>query len=1049
MVGFSHVGTYRHPQSVFSTNLTAVELGVFDGGLVLYTLSHLGGGLARWVPDASGRFVPSGEVAHPPRLRHVATPDIVLLEGPGGRASLVTTGMVGGPAARTVGQGGEIGAPDLGFGAGGDARAAGGGLPPDLAGIARATTAAGIECLVTARPGDTQISVWRVAADGRVTLSAQSGRPSGIEGAQVDALIAVRINDAIVIVSSSLRGNYVATHSLADNGTLLAGEYIGSASGTGFNQPRDLVHAEVGGRHFIIVSSAQSSSLTVVSLSADGRMMPIDHVIDELGTRFQGVTAMEAVSIDGRSFIIVGGADDGLSLLTLTTDGRLLHLAAIADAAQLALADVSSISAEVVNGRIVVVAASATEHAFSQFIVDPGPIGRTVAAGSGSYTGTAGGDLIQGTDETTVIRGGAGGDILISGTRSIALWGGAGADVFVASDPGGRIAIRDYDPAEDQLDLSLLGMIRSTAQLIFRPQSDGIRIVFNDTVLDITSADGRTLLPWQFTNAMFPIAHYTPPQVATRIVGTPGDDALVAPHVGAQIEGGGGRDTIIGSVAVDTLFGGAGNDLIAGGRDSDLLYGNDGNDTLQGEDGDDTIAGGAGNDHIHGHRGADVLSAEDGDDLVLGGDDADRVEGGQGNDTIYGEAGHDTLLGQWGNDWVAGGDGDDLIVDQAGSNALLGGAGNDTILSGAGHDTLLGHAGDDRISADAGDDSVTGGAGNDSIAGGAGADTLQGGAGDDQIDGGIGDDWLVGHDGDDQLGGSAGNDNLHGGKGNDLLAGDTGADTMNGEAGDDRLSGGDGNDLMIGGAGADTLVGGAGADTLIGDGGRDLIQGGDGNDVILDGWGDDTVDAGAGNDTIYGKDGDDLLAGGDGEDRVIGGLGDDHLFGGGGSDWLNGMAGADRLDGGAGDDTLHGMLDDDTLVGGDGRDMLVGGYGNDVLVGGGSGGLDTLVGGHGADDFVLVPGRPGAGTFARVQDFVRGTDRLGIDAPGLTVVGNGGFTGAPQLRMTRYEDAAGGGMLLLADLDGDRAADAGLFVPGIHDLSLSDLLVFPPDDPFF
>ena len=85
---------------------------------------------------------------------------------------------------------------------------------------------------------------------------------------------------------------------------------------------------------------------------ADGRMLPVDHVIDELGTRFQSVTAMEAVTIDGRSFIVVGGADDGLSLLTLTADGRLLHLATIADTAQLALADVSSISASVVDGRI-------------------------------------------------------------------------------------------------------------------------------------------------------------------------------------------------------------------------------------------------------------------------------------------------------------------------------------------------------------------------------------------------------------------------------------------------------------------------------------------------------------------------------------------------------------------------------------------------------------------------------------------------------------------------------------------------------------------------
>ena len=64
----------------------------------------------------------------------------------------------------------------------------------------------------------------------------------------------------------------------------------------------------------------------------------------------------------------------------------------------------------------------------------------------------------------------------------------------LTSDPGGRIAIRDYDPAEDQLDLSLLGMIRSTAQLVFRPQSYGIKIFYNDTVIDIYSADGRTLL---------------------------------------------------------------------------------------------------------------------------------------------------------------------------------------------------------------------------------------------------------------------------------------------------------------------------------------------------------------------------------------------------------------------------------------------------------------------------------------------------------------------------------------------------------------------------
>ena len=1054
MVGFSHVGTYRHPQSVFSTNLTDVQLGVFDGRLVLFTLTHLGGGLARWETDEQGRFVPSAQIGHGPRLRHVATPDIALLDRPGGGETLVVTGLVGGPGPRSLGSRGEIGAADASLGAGAGAGAGAiaalggaGGLPGDIAGIARVTTGAGIDCLITTRAGDTQVSVWRMAADGPPVLAATSGRPSGIEGAQADALIAVQINGAVVIVSSSLRGNYVSTQRLADNGTLMPGEFLGSQSGTGFNQPRDLVHAEVGGRHFLVVSSAQSSSLTVVSLSADGRMLPVDHVIDELGTRFQSVTAMEAVTIDGRSFIVAGGADDGLSLLTLTADGRLLHLATIADTAQLALADVSSISASVVDGRIVVVAASATEHAFSQFIVDPGAVGLTTRAGNGTYTGTAGGDLIQGSDGTTTIRGGGGDDILISGTRSVALWGGAGADLFVASDPGGRIAIRDFDPSEDRLDLSLLGMIRSTAQLVFRPQSYGIKIFYNDTVIDIYSADGRTLLPWQFTNDMFPIAHYTPPQIGTRIVGTLGNDTIVAPHVGGQIEGSGGHDTIIGSASVDSLFGGVGNDVIAGGGDGDLIAGNDGDDMVQGEAGDDTLSGGAGNDRLHGQAGADSIAADDGHDLALGGEGRDWIEGGYGNDSLYGEAGDDTLLGQWGDDLLAGGDGDDLLADRAGSNRLLGGGGDDTLQAGIGHDTLLGHWGNDLILADAGNDSARGGAGNDTVTGGAGFDTLHGGAGNDLIDGGSEDDWLLGDAGDDTLDAGAGNDAVYGGVGRDLVVGGAGRDELRGQAGDDVLSGGDGDDMADGGEGADTINGGAGHDTLSGDAGNDAIYGGDGDDVIFDGWGDDYVDAGWGNDSIFGKEGDDLILAGDGHDLALGGLGRDQMRGGGGNDWLDGQSGHDFIDGGAGDDTLLGLHDRDTLIGGDGRDLLWGGNGNDVLAGGGAGGVDTLVGGQGADDFVLIPGRPGAGAFARVLDFTRGVDRLAIDAAGLDYVGNTGFTGgSPQLRWTRYADANGPGVLLLADLDGDRAADAGIYVHGIQHLALSDLLVLPPDD---
>ncbi|WP_371823345.1 calcium-binding protein [Paracoccus sp. Z118] len=1022
---------------MFSTNLTDVQLGVFGGVLNLFVVTHLGGGLSRWVLDASGGFRLEESSAWAPGMRHREAPEIVLLEGAGG-TSLLTPGILGAvDMGRILGSRGEIGSLDRALA---DAP-----LPEDVVNMARLTTGAGIDCVATTRAGDTQITLWRVSAAGEFTQMAATIRQPQPEGAQVDSLLVVRINGAVVVVSTSLGGNYVATHRVQDDGTLAPGEYLSSEQGTGFNQPRDVVHAEVGGRHFLVVSSAQSSSLTVVSISADGRMMPVDHVIDERTTRFQNVTALESITIDGRSFIIAGGADDGLTLLTLTADGQLIHLATIADTAQLALADVSSISAAVIDGRIVVVAASATEHAFSQFVIDPGAIGRTGRVGAGVQDGTAQGDLLQGSDGTTVIRGGAGDDILIAGTQSIALWGGEGADLFVATDPGGRIAVRDFDITEDRLDLSLLGMIRSTAQLVFRPQSYGMKIFYNDTVIDIFSVDGTTLLPHQFTDAMFPIAHYTPPQLPVRIVGTIGADTLVAPPPGATIEGSGSNDTIIGSAAPDALHGGAGDDILRGGGGDDLLAGNTGDDVLHGDDGADTLLGGDGSDTLFGDAGDDRLFGERGDDLLTAGAGNDWLEGGEGADTLHGGDGDDSLYGQGGDDFSDGGAGNDLIIDQGGSNHLAGGAGNDSLVSGAGNDTLIGGEGDDQLTGGAGADSLSGGDGRDSLNGGPGPDTLRGSAGDDQIYGGTEDDWLFGDDGADTLNAAAGNDTLHGGAGDDMLSGESGNDVLRGEGGADSLIGGDGDDLLFGGDGGDLLVGGAGADTLFGDDGDDTIQGGDGADLIHDGAGNDVVDAGAGDDTVFGKDGDDTLDGGAGHDVLWGGLGHDFLLGGDGEDWLSGDGGDDWIDGGAGADTLHGGWGRDTLFGGQGADLLDAGHGDDRLIGGGAGGMDTLIGGGGADEFVLLPDSGGP-VFMRVQDFTRGTDRVGFDMDGLTFIGDAAFSGAGQVRWMRYDDLAGGGVLLIADLDGDRVADMGIYLEGLDSLSFGDLLTLPPDD---
>ncbi len=87
-----------------------------------------------------------------------------------------------------------------------------------------------------------------------------------------------------------------------------------------------------------------------------------------------------------------------------------------------------------------------------------------------------------------------------------------------------------------------------------------------------------------------------------------GDDDAVLGGAGADtIHGGGGNDRLIGGSEDDTLYGGDGDDRIFGGTENDYIEGGGGDDRILGQDGDDTIYGGDGSDIMVGGTGADVF----------------------------------------------------------------------------------------------------------------------------------------------------------------------------------------------------------------------------------------------------------------------------------------------------------------------------------------------------------------------------------------------------------------------------------------------------------
>ncbi|MFW2545249.1 calcium-binding protein [Primorskyibacter sp. 2E107] len=760
-------------------------------------------------------------------------------------------------------------------------------------------------------------------------------------GVGVTLEIATVGGQEILLATDLSRGGLLSYAIDSITGRLTPVDYEGAEKGMGIATPTALETVQAFGATWAILAAADSASLSVLRVTPGGGLVPTDHVIDGLNTRFGGVQALAVAEADGQVFVIAGGADDGLSLFTLLPDGRLLHLETIEHDLGLGLMNVTAIAAEVVGNELQIFVTSGTDDGITQLSVplsNLGAVVRDTGAGSTRLNGTGGDDLlVAGETGHDTLYGYGGKDILVAGAGGATLHGGGGADIFVISedDAPQRVRVMDFTPGVDSLDLSGIGMLRSTAQLTFTTTGWGALITIRDTTIELRSANGGPLTEQQVFPDGFTWADHIMPSPAPQ---------------GMMLSGSGANDVLNGTFLGDTIIGDAGDDSLCGEGGADQIWSGNGNDTVRGGDDDDTVGAGTGNDMIWGEGGNDELWGDAGRDRIWGGFGNDVLGGGADNDTLYGDDGMDKVWGDDGDDVAWGGTGDDTVGGGTGDDSLYGEDGNDKLWGGAGQDQMIGHDGDDTMA---------GGPGHDRMFGENGNDRLWGNGGNDSGWGGTGDDILGGGDGNDSLDGGHGNDSLDGGNGNDTLLGGDDNDTLDGGIGADVIWAGAQNDLLSGGAGYDTLGGGAGDDTLWGGGGDDKLWGDDGNDLGGGGWGNDTLGGGGGNDTLWGS------------------AGNDKLWGDAGNDELYGEDDNDTLAGGTGHDTLYGGNGRDALWGSTGNDKLYGGAGNDTL--GGDGGNDTLYGGAGADTFAFY----GTHGNDRIVDFEDGVDLIKIGSPGL------------------------------------------------------------------
>lgn len=773
-------------------------------------------------------------------------------------------------------------------------------------------TVDGVTYAITTQRNSGTVGLYRLDSIGRLTAVGQAVVPvDSVPLVNDVSLATVKLGGATYVLAASASSQVMTSFQLDPTRGLVEVDSLSNDDGIGWAGISAIRTVEAYGRSFAVVAASLSSTLTVVGLSDDGQLKPIDHVMDTLHSRFGGVVAMEIATVAGRPIVIAAGADGGVTALMLLPDGRLFECAVQADTDALPLADISAIEVLVIGGVLHIYAAGTREAGIAHLTLDLSSLAAPQLGGAlaDHLTGGAGSDLLWGGAGDDRLVAGAGDDILMDGAGADTMAGQAGADTFVLNRDGEIDEITDFDPLSDRLDLSAWGRLYDlSAVSIARLPTGAVVLQYGEERLVIHGRDGLWITEAALRAALVTDVFHLPV----------GDIANIFDRVLVQA-----RATDGGAVAVATLSEDHGDARLTGTYGRDSLTGNSFANEIFGFEGDDTLIGGGGRDTLDGGSGHDVYVIADVGVTIRDSGGTDRIESWVNMILPTGiEVGQ--LMGT--DDlWLTGTAGHDILYGNIGANRLDGGVGNDRLLGGGGADTLIGGIGSDTFSLAAGDGQVA------------------------QAYGGAGDDWFEVRSARDQVIEAPGEgrdtvrswaslalpDNVEvlelwglaiegtGNAGANTIVGTAGANRLIGLAGDDRLEGGGGNDTLDGGDGNDILEGGMGADTLIGGLGNDIFT--------VDDLGDQVIEAeNGGYDEV--KSWVSLLIPAHVEKLVLMGTANLVATGDDRANWIEGNAGHNRLFGHGGNDLLIGKAGNDTLDGGAGADGMIGGAGNDIYV---------------------------------------------------------------------------------------------------------------------
>ncbi|WP_090271326.1 calcium-binding protein [Thalassovita taeanensis] len=309
--------------------------------------------------------------------------------------------------------------------------------------------------------------------------------------AGVSDLIRLSIGTQEFVVSSSSSEDGLSSFVVTETDLELR-DTLGPKDGLWINGLEDITALSVGGQWFIAGVSAASNTLSAIRLNPMGAMFVTDIALDDQTTRFAGAMALDSFEAAGRSFIVTGGTDAGLSLFELLPGGQLYHHQSLAQSADWDIGHILSLTAVVIGDELQVLMAGADGSGVAQLVLPLGNLGDLVQGSGQSDTLSGAGqdDLLMGLWGDDQIAGNAGDDTLIAGPGQDTLTGGAGADVFVFTADGQTDRITDFQPGLDRVNLDDWGMVYDISALTLTSTSWGGRIIWRNERIDLYLENG-------------------------------------------------------------------------------------------------------------------------------------------------------------------------------------------------------------------------------------------------------------------------------------------------------------------------------------------------------------------------------------------------------------------------------------------------------------------------------------------------------------------------------------------------------------------------------